>query len=187
MAWIGAACLALVIAISGLGGAAKIATQKPDSRTSHTPGAASSFCSPTKSGVSEKTIALVRKHEGWSPNPYRDGGGFSVGYGTHFPLSETEGEWLLRHRLGIAQNDARALFENFDDLDGVRQAVLVDMSYQLGYNGLAGFVNLRQSVGRGDWATAKEDMLDSKWARQTPGRAKELAELMFRGDDVSTV
>ena len=157
-------------------------TGKRDSHTSPMPDVASSFCWPMSDGVSAQTIAMVRRHEGWSANPYQDGDGFSVGYGTHFPLSKIEGEWLMRNRLVTARADAASLFKGFEDLDGTRQAVLVDMAYQLGSSGLSGFRLLRAAVARHDWEAAKAEMLDSKWARQTPGRARELAEMMLAGD-----
>jgi len=30
----------------------------------------------------------------------------------------------------------------------------------------------------GDWEKAADEMLDSKWAKQTPGRAKEMSDII---------
>lgn len=69
----------------------------------------------------------------------------------------------------------------FDDLDDARKGVLVNMSFQLGVAGLLGFKNTLAMVERGDYAGAAGGMLNSLWARQTPARAKRMAEQMRTG------
>lgn len=65
-------------------------------------------------------------------------------------------------------------------LDDVRQAVLVDMAFNLGSR-LFGFRNMLAAVQRADWVTAKAEMLNSTWARQVGNRATTLAQQMLTG------
>ena len=95
--------------------------------------------------------------------------------------------------VGITEDEALALLEN--DIDHVarsldallswwsrlsqdRQNVLVEMGFQLGVAGLLNFKNFLLALEMGDYEGAKDEMLDSKWARQTPDRAARLAERM---------
>ncbi len=55
------------------------------------------------------------------------------------------------------------------------------MAFQLGTAGLLGFTNTLQLVQAGKYAEAGAAMLQSKWAQQTPNRAKRLAEQMRTG------
>jgi lysozyme len=59
-----------------------------------------------------------------------------------------------------------------------RQAVLLNMSFQLGVDGLLTFVNTLKMAQSGDFDGASKGMLQSKWASQTPQRAKRLSEQM---------
>lgn len=67
-------------------------------------------------------------------------------------------------------------------LDEARQGVLLNMSFQLGVAGLLGFRTTLRLVQEGRYSEAAKQMLDSKWATQTPGRAKRMAEQMRTGE-----
>jgi lysozyme len=49
------------------------------------------------------------------------------------------------------------------------------MCFQMGKKGVVKFVKFHAALKRGDFNTAADEMLDSKWAKQTPDRAKRLA------------
>ena len=55
------------------------------------------------------------------------------------------------------------------------------MAFNLGFFGLMKFRMMRGAISSGDFELAAREMLDSKWARQEGGRAKELAEQMRTG------
>ena len=63
----------------------------------------------------------------------------------------------------------------------VRKVVLVDMCYNLGINRFLGFKKMLAAVKEGNYDTAADEMLNSKWATQVKGRAVELAQLMREG------
>lgn len=70
----------------------------------------------------------------------------------------------------------------FGDLNEPRQAVLLQMAFQMGTKGLLGFPNTLAAVHFGRWQDAANGMLASKWATQTPRRAKRLAQQMLSGE-----
>jgi lysozyme len=55
------------------------------------------------------------------------------------------------------------------------------MAFQLGTDGLLGFKNTLALIRDGKYAEAAEAMLLSRWAEQTPARAKRLSEQMRSG------
>lgn len=66
-------------------------------------------------------------------------------------------------------------------LDDVRRDCIVNMAYQLGVDGVMGFKKMIAAIKAGDFHAAADEMLDSKWARQTPGRAERLSMQMRTG------
>lgn len=69
----------------------------------------------------------------------------------------------------------------FQDLDDARRGVLLNMSFQLGVDGLLQFVRTLELVRTGKYDLAAAAMMESKWATQTPNRAKRLSEQMRGG------
>jgi lysozyme len=69
----------------------------------------------------------------------------------------------------------------FDGLNEPRQAVLLQMAFQLGTNGLLGFPNTLAAVRDGRWEDAANGMLASRWYQQTPNRVNRLARQMALG------
>ena len=86
-------------------------------------------------------------------------------------LNRTMRDMLSNERIAKAMNV----------LDAARTAVLVSMAYQMGVAGLAQFKNTLYLVETKQFEEAAKAMLDSKWARQTPNRARRHAEQMRSG------
>ena len=59
-----------------------------------------------------------------------------------------------------------------------RWCALVDLAFNVGHEGFAGFKKMIAAVKREDWDTAADEMLDSKWATQVPARARLDAQLL---------
>lgn len=127
-------------------------------------------------------VDLIKKHEGFRSMPYTDTEGFlTIGWGTRLPINEREAELLLRARMTDNRDELRILFPRYDYLNETRQAVLQDMLYCLGFSGLRGFKKMRAAIARDDFKDAAHHLLDSKFARQTKGRALTLAALLESG------
>ena len=56
--------------------------------------------------------------------------------------------------------------------------VLCEMVFQMGRNGVSKFKNMFKALQKENYKLASKEMLDSKWYRQTPNRAKKLSNLM---------
>lgn len=65
--------------------------------------------------------------------------------------------------------------------DPVRGTALLSMCFQMGPQGLAGFKNSLALVAQKRWADAAANILKSKWAQQTPARAKRVAAMIETG------
>ena len=59
-----------------------------------------------------------------------------------------------------------------------RQEVLFSLSYQLGTTGLLNFKRMWAAIEAHDFATAAAELLDSKYATQTPNRANKNAKIL---------
>ena len=73
------------------------------------------------------------------------------------------------------------LIEGFDKFDDERQYALVDMCFQLGARGVAGFKKMLKAMRNNDWETAGKECLNSNYGRQTPTRAKRISHLIATG------
>jgi len=121
----------------------------------------------------------LKKSEGFSGTVYKDTLGIdTVGYGTKMPLSEAEGLLLLEHRLLQKQMELTNAKPIVEELSEERHDVLDEMAYQLGVGGLLRFKKMWSAIEEGDFFIASLEMLSSKWARQTPQRAKRLSKIM---------
>ncbi len=76
-----------------------------------------------------------------------------------------------------AVKDARS-FTKEENIDPVAFGCVINMAYQLGLPRLLKFKNFQYHLNKCDYESASLEMLDSRWAKQTPNRANELAETM---------
>ena len=126
----------------------------------------------------------IKRHEGKRNRPYRDSEGIlTVGYGRNLeavPFTDHELDVMFDTDFERAELAARS-FPQYMLLSPVRRGVLVEMCFQMGYGGVKKFRRFLDAIDRSKWNSAADEMLDSKWAEQTPGRAKELARIFKDG------
>jgi lysozyme len=127
----------------------------------------------------------LRVDEGVKNKPYRDTAGkLTIGVGHNLDddgLSPKAIAFLLEEDIDAAEYDARALFPNFDDLSDNRKAVLINMAFNLGPEGLSLFRKFRRAVTALDFDTAYVELVSSLWADQVGVRATRLAKQMKDG------
>lgn len=132
-----------------------------------------------------RTKERIRAHEGVRRYPYKDAEGYlTIGVGRcldKVPLSDDEIEVLFANDYFRAASSAR-LLPGFEELNEARQGVLIEMVFQMGLDGVRGFKKFIAAYQRGFWPQAKAEMLDSKWAIQTPKRARTLADIFLSGE-----
>lgn len=131
-------------------------------------------------------LGWVKRHEGLRLKPYTcTAGKLTIGYGRNLSdkgISPFEAELLLQSDLTTASRDASGFVNNFLALDVTRQAVLIDMAFNLGRSRLATFKKLKAAIEAEDFAQAAGEMTNSLWAQQVGGRALFLAEVMATGE-----
>jgi len=121
----------------------------------------------------------LKRHEGFRGDPYKDSeGSWTIGYGYLLPLTKSHARLLLDKKIKEAEQECRRRFPFFDSLNSLRQEVLVNMAFNLGWPRLKRFVKMIAALEVEDYELAAAEMLDSRWHRQVKGRAKELAEQM---------
>ena len=84
---------------------------------------------------------------------------------------------LLDNDIEIAVKDARRFIDE-DSIPEEAFEIVVELSFQLGYPRLSGFKKFQAALKDNNFLLAKSEMLDSKWARQVPARAKNLSDKM---------
>ena len=135
----------------------------------------------------DSTSKLIRRHEGLRLTPYEDSRGIlTIGFGRNLErgISEEEATQLFERDLREARVAARQ-YKWFKRLSRPRQAVVVDMHFQLGARGFSGFVKTIAALADQDVETAADEMLRSRWHEQTPARAERLS-IMMRLDEWPT-
>ena len=142
---------------------------------------------------------LLRDHEGLRLTMYKCPAGFNtIGYGYNMEANPMPLEMLDRLRAvgNITLADAEDLLHDqtifaldgcqaysyWWDLDEWRQAALIDLCYCLGRNGFSKFVKMHEALSNGDYATAADELMDSKFATQTGRRAVNLEKLVRHGN-----
>jgi len=126
-------------------------------------------------------VESILKHEGFRPKPYPDPiNGWDVptfGHGLTY-ITEEESEAIVRDRVVRLSGMLAHEKQFFYLLPPTVQQVLIEMAYQMGVSGVMKFKKMWAALAERDYETAAKEMLDSRWARQTPARAEELAGRM---------
>jgi len=128
---------------------------------------------------------LLELHEGIRDRPYKDSVGIlTIGIGRNLqakPLSRAAINFLLEEDLVEVRYSVRKSLPWSFRLDPVRLAVLHDMAFNLGINGLLSFKNTLDLFERGEYEKAADNMLKSKWAKQVGARAVRLSNMVRTG------
>jgi lysozyme len=155
--------------------------------------------------------AQLELHEGLRLKIYQDTEGYDtlgIGYNVSARGLE-EFEHTIGHKFtgAITTEDARKQllvdidryeaatrthFPEYDTLSEVRQRVVLDLAFNLGYRALA-FKQCIAAIRERDWSRAARELYRSRWARQVDdgpgghfGRADRLANMLLTGNDYTT-
>ena len=88
---------------------------------------------------------------------------------------------LLDDDIEDAITDALKLYPNLERFGDVRMNALIDFVFNVGYGTAKKFVNTNKLINAEKWEQASDSLLQSKYARQVKGRAKEIAEMLRWG------
>ena len=144
-------------------------------------------------------LELIKEAEGFAAKPYYcPAGKLTQGYGRNLeaiPLDDYEKTFLNADGSvdrDVAEDWAMEEIEHcynqlstlsfFTKVDDVRQAVLIDMCYNLGMAGFLKFKGMIRALESQDYAVAAAEMIDSKWYRQVGVRGTRNVKIMRTGN-----
>ena len=131
-------------------------------------------------------LKRIKHHEGFRSKVYKCTEGFdTIGYGfavKDLELDEDIAEEILLRKVESLIVRVRKKFNWLDSVPPAVQGVIVEMSYQMGVSGVSKFKKALHAMQMFQWKLAADELLDSRWAKQTPNRAKELSNII-RGLD----
>ena len=133
----------------------------------------------------EQTKAEIKKEEGFRMETYKcTEGHLTGGYGHKMLDGETPptdmAGWtkLFERDFARAVSGAEELLMISPNVDDTARHIVVEMCYQMGAYGVSKFHGMLSALQESDYVTASKEMLDSRWAKQTPKRAMRMAERM---------
>lgn len=136
----------------------------------------------------EQLETMLIRDEGYRGELYQDTEGFNtIGIGfcldrIEMPI-EVARYWLrlIVEDLYIRIQDRSDIGPVFQQLDEVRQLAILNMCYQMGVSGCAGFRNMWSYLRDKDYYNAAREALNSTWAKQTKFRANRISEVIRTG------
>ena len=118
--------------------------------------------------------------------PYPDTTGhLTIGVGRNLDtigVTRDEALYLLDNDIARVHVEARQAWPWVAALDPVRQAVLLNMLFNLGLPRLKTFRRFLAALEAGEYQRAADEMLASRWAKQVGDRAQRLAQQMHTGE-----
>ena len=136
-----------------------------------------------------KLLESVKKHEGFRDTVYLDTlNKRTVGYGhlcveNHWEDGKKYDKEYLEE---ILEKDLQSAIDQADDIcsnltiSDDAKIIIIEMIFQLGGTGVSKFRKMWAALQENppNYFEAHVQMLDSKWSKQTPARASEMAEQM---------
>lgn len=144
-------------------------------------------------------VKRLEFHEGFRSVPYLCPSKkitIGIGHNTEArPFTDAEKKVIGDWKKGITKNAAFMILRNDIEiclkdlkklgfwyyLDNERQYALLDMCYQLGWQGLSKFRQMLEAIRIKNYDRAAKECLASTYAKQTPKRAQRIARLIKTG------
>lgn len=150
--------------------------------------------------INQEQCDILKRHEGYRAKVYKcPVGKDTIGYGLNIeanPLKLSDSEIKRLRTSGTNQVEAEYYLKLvcnqieaqlarrlpwFADLDSNTKFVMINMSYNLGVEGLLEFKKTLGLIEKGQYSQASVEMLNSKWAKQVGNRSKELSTILKTG------
>ena len=94
---------------------------------------------------------------------------------SYHTITEERCKELFEKDIMAAIQGCRHVYDDFDTFPQELQHILINMVFQMGAGGVSKFRGMNKCISDNDYLGASEEMLDSKWSRQTPNRSKRLS------------
>ena len=127
-----------------------------------------------------KLIDSIKKHEGYVGIVYKDSLGIdTIGYGFAIKDLELDADIcdiILERKICALIDRISNKFSWYKYMPPEIQDIVVEMCYQMGVYGFSCFRKTIAYLQDKKWEEASVEMLDSRWAEQTPNRANEMSK-----------
>ena len=127
---------------------------------------------------------LIR-YEGLRLHVYKCPAGFQIiGVGRNLEgkgITKEEAMILLDNGIDEFKFALEETYDWFENLSESRQAVIINMAFNLGMSGFGKFKKMISAIESFDWDEASVQMMHSRWATQVGRRAEELSKAMKEG------
>ena len=124
----------------------------------------------------------IKKHEGFEPKVYKCTEGYdTIGYGfavKDLVMDKDIADMILERKVAELRLRVEQKFPFIDSMPESVQDVMIEMCFQLGVSGFSKFQKTIQYLMTKQFEEAAVEMLDSKWYKQTPNRAKKLSDIV---------
>lgn len=128
-------------------------------------------------------LERVLEHEGFEEKPYPDplsgAEPYTFGHGLTY-ITRAESEQIVKNRLDSFFKQLAGVHPWIEERPLDVQEVVTEMAFQMGMHGCLNFKNMWNAIMNRDYNRAADEMMDSKWAKQTKNRALNLS-LIMRG------
>lgn len=118
---------------------------------------------------------MLVRHEGIRTFPYHcSENRLTIGIGRNLEqngISEEEAYYLLENDIKRVMSNLDKSFHMWRCFPKKARLVCIDMAFQMGIAGFLGFKKTIALMQLGMWLEASEELLDSRYAIQTPNRA----------------
>ena len=127
-------------------------------------------------------LERIKHHEGFRSKVYQCTEGYdTIGFGfaiKDLVLDEDIAEMILMRKLEDLMKRIGKTFSWWKSADSDVKDVVVEMCFQLGVSGFSKFKKTINHLENKRYGKASVEMLDSRWAKQTPNRAIELSNII---------
>ena len=97
-------------------------------------------------------------------------------------ITEADARYLAMNDIKIVEEELCRVQPVVNDLDAVRQLILMDMAFNMGVPRLCKFKRMWAAIHERKFDAAGREMLDSRWATQVGSRAVKLSDAMEKGE-----
>tara|TARA_R110002153_G_scaffold21674_2_gene72110 strand:- start:489 stop:932 length:444 start_codon:yes stop_codon:yes gene_type:complete len=93
-------------------------------------------------------------------------------------ISEDRVQQVFNSDIDCVIDDCDRAFDDFGSLPEGVQLVIANMIFNLGLPRFNKFKKMIRAINLGDWQSAADEMIDSKWYQQVTARARRLESVM---------
>lgn len=131
-----------------------------------------------------RVMEQLKIDEGYRARLYKCSAGVNtIGYGHNCEdadISKITASHILSSDVASTIADCER-FDWFYPLDSIRKEVIINMVFNLGFNGVSKFKKMIAAIKEGEFETASDEMKDSRWYVQVGSRAERLCREMRTG------